>query len=285
MACGSNIKEKIMNEQVLIIDPQIDFCDPSGALYVQNAEHDMARAAKIVREYGSNISKFHVTLDSHHNFDVAHPLFWVDSQGNHPAPFTIITKDDVVSGKWTPTKISLQKRMVDYLDAIESQGKYPLCVWPPHCLIGSDGHKVVPELFDALSEWELTNTNMVNYVTKGTNPFTEHYSAVKAEVVDPQDPTTQVNTSLVEIPQTADKLYVLGEAGSHCVANTLRDFLDAIGDPSFANKISLVTDCMSPVVGAIDFTPQHDKFISDMVNLGVNTTTSDELIGSTTLAA
>lgn len=274
-----------MNEHLLIIDPQNSFCNPLGSLFVQGADEDMKRAAKFVKERGNKLAKIHVTLDSHHNFDVAHPLFWVDSKGNHPAPFTIITKDDVVSGKWTPTKISLQKRMISYLGALEDQGKYPLCVWPPHCLIGSEGHQVVPELFEALSEWELENVNMVNYVTKGTNPFTEHYSAVKAEVVDPQDPTTQINTSLVEIPQTADRLYVMGEASSHCVANTVRDFLEAIGDPSFASKLWLVTDCMSPVVGAIDFTAQADQFIADMVALGVNTATSDELIGSTPVAA
>ncbi len=278
---SSKIKELTMNEQLLIIDPQYDFCDPNGALYVQGAEHDMARLATFVNNYGDKLDDIHVTLDTHHRFDVAHPIFWKDSNGNHPAPFTQITKQQVVDGEFTPTIISLTKRMVDYLDSLETQGKYPLIVWPPHCLIGSNGHQVMPDLFDALSVWENNGPALVNYVTKGTNPYTEHYSAVKAEVVDPQDPTTQINTKLVEINNTADRLYVGGEAGSHCVANTLRDLIDAIGGIEFAKKIWLLTDCMSPVVGVIDFTPMQDQFIADMKALGVNTATTDEIMSVT----
>ena len=268
-----------MNEQLLIIDPQYDFCDPNGALYVQGAENDIKNLATFINVYGDNLDDIHVTLDTHHKFDVAHPVYWKDSKGNHPKPFTIITKEDVVNGLWTPTIVSLTKRMINYLDALETQGKYPLCIWPEHCLIGSNGHQVMPELMDALLNWE-SSPAMVNYVTKGTNPYTEHYSAVKAEVVDPNDPTTQISTKLLEIGDTADKLYVGGEAGSHCVANTLRDLIEEIGSTEFASKIVLLTDCFSPVVGAIDFTPQQDQFVSDMKALGVQTATTTDLIGS-----
>lgn len=46
----------------------------------------------------------YVTLDSHHKYDVAHPGYWVDGEGNNPSPFTLINYEDVVEGKWTPTK-------------------------------------------------------------------------------------------------------------------------------------------------------------------------------------
>lgn len=266
-----------MNEQLLIIDPQYDFCNPNGALYVQGADQDMSRLANFIRNYGDKLSDIHVTLDTHHYFDVAHPVFWKDSKGNHPNPFTIITANDVENGVWTPSVVSLTRRMTDYVKALESQGKYPLCIWPPHCLIGSNGHQVVDELFQELVNWE-RNLGFVNYVTKGTNPYTEHYSAVKAEVVDPSDPTTQINPKLLEIDQTADIIYVAGEAGSHCLAYTLRDLVDSIGSQEFVNKIHLLLDCTSPVVGAIDFTPEQDKFVKEMKAKGMKVTTTDAVL-------
>jgi len=269
-----------MNEQLLIIDPQYDFCNPNGALYVKNAEKDMSRLAKFVDAYGDNLDDIHVTLDTHHFFDVGHPVFWINSKGENPTPGTEIKYENVLNGDWTPSVISLKKRMTEYVKQLEEQGKYPLMIWPPHCLIGSNGHQVVPELFDALLEWE-KQPAFVNYVTKGTNPHTEHYSAVKAEVVDPSDPTTQINPKLLEINDTADVLWVAGEAGSHCLAYTLRDLIDTIGSQEFVKKIRLLTDCMSPVIipGIVDFTPEQEKLIKEVQAQGAETITSTDVIG------
>ena len=271
-----------MNEQLLIIDPQFDFCDPTGALYVQNAEHDMARLAKFIKNYGENLSDIHVTLDTHHLFDVAHPIFWKDSQGNNPDPGTIISYSDVQNSKWVPSVTSLTTRMLQYVKSLEEQDKYPLMIWPPHCLIGSDGHKVMPDLMEALLEWEASPA-MVKYITKGTNPYTEHYSAVKAEVVDPDDPDTQINASLIEINNTADILWVAGEAGSHCLAYTLRDLIETIGSQEFVKKVRLLTDCMSPVIipGVIDFTSEQEKLIAEVEAKGAKAVKSTDVISAT----
>ena len=201
---------------LLIIDPQNSFCDPkksdfSGELYVKGADKDMERLAMMVRRIKSKIDDIHVTMDSHHYVDVAHPVFWKNSIGQHPDPFTIITSADVKNGIWNPTNLSWRKRMLEYVETLEKGGKYPLCIWPPHCLIGSLGNNVFPVLFDALLEWE-KDFAMVDYVTKGSNVFTEHYSIFRAEVSDPQDPTTQINTRLINTLMEAD-LIVIAEIG------------------------------------------------------------------------
>src|SRR5688572_29014865 len=111
---------------LVIIDPQVDFCDSSGALYVQGAEQDIRRLADMVQRTARKLDDIHVTLDSHRLIDVAHPVFWKDSDGNHPAPFTIITAAEVRSGRWTPTLPSLLRRMQDYVCTLEANGRYPL---------------------------------------------------------------------------------------------------------------------------------------------------------------
>lgn len=263
-----------MRIDLLIIDPQKDFCDPGGALYVANAENDMARLAAMVTRLGSKINRIHVTLDSHHLVDIAHPIWWRDSKGNRPAPFTIITAKDVQSGVWTTRQPSVLKRTTEYVEALEATGRYPLCIWPPHCLIGSKGHAVTEKLYDALLAWE-DEHRMVEYVTKGSNPFTEHYSAVQAEVTDPNDPTTQLNIDLIKTIEEADILVVGGEAGSHCVANTLRDIRKAYGSDEKMKRIVLLEDAMSPVT---TFEQLQTEFFAEMKAAGVQFNTTDNFL-------
>ena len=125
----------------LIIDPQEDFCNPAtGALYVSGAGEDMERLARMLRRIGPKLDDIHVTLDSHHLVDIAHPIWWKDSAGNHPDPFTIISLSDLEAARWTTTQPGMYRRSHEYVASLEANGRYPLCIWPYHCLIGSTGH-------------------------------------------------------------------------------------------------------------------------------------------------
>lgn len=265
-----------MNVELLIIDPQVDFCDPkTGALYVKGAEQDIGRLARMVTRLASKLDDIHVTLDSHHFVDIAHPVFWRDSAGKNPAPFTLISAQDVETGRWTTAQPSMYRRALDYVKALEAHGRYALCIWPPHCLIGSAGHAVMPDLFAALTEWEKRRFALVDYVTKGSNIYTEHYSAVQAEVPDPSDPSTQINTTLIQTLMKADLIAVAGEAGSHCVANTVRDVANNFGDDSFVSKLVLLTDATCPVTG---FEAFQDDFIREMTARGMQLSTTTDFL-------
>ena len=261
---------------VVIIDPQNDFADSKGSLFVPGADTDMKdRLPKFINRMKSKITDIHVTLDSHHKVDIAHPIFWRDSNGNHPTPFTTISVTDVERGVWTPTKTNLFKRAFEYVKSLEANKRYSLMIWPEHCLIGGWGHNVVPELHEALKNWE-QEFAVVNYITKGSNIFTEHYSAIKAEVPDPTDPSTQLNADFIStLENDADIVVVAGEASSHCVANTVRDIADSFQNQQYLSKIVLLTDAMSPVGIA---QAAADKFMDDMKIRGVQmATTADYL--------
>lgn len=264
-------KKKI---HLLIVDPQQDFCSPSGSLFVPGADKDMQRLTKFIKRVGSKLDDIHVTMDCHRVMDVAHPGWWKDSAGNHPKPFTVISRADVQAGIWTTSVPSFYKRALEYVTALEKGGKYPLCVWPEHCLIGGSGNNVYPELHAALVDWERESIANIDYVTKGVNPFTEHYSGVKAEVTDPEDPTTQINIGFIQTLQDTDILLIAGEASSHCVANTIRD-VAANATPEFAQKMVLLRDATSPVPG---FEKLQDDMISDMMKLGMKISTTTEFL-------
>jgi len=261
--------------ELLVIDPQVDFCDPRrGALYVPGAEHDMTRLATMVRRLKDKLDDIHVTLDSHHFIHIAHQIFWRDSSGKHPAFFTGISRSDVEDGVWTPTVPSLYRRALDYVCKLQQNGRYELTIWPPHCLIGSLGHTVFPELFAALTEWE-SRFAFVDYVTKGSNILTEHYSAVQADVPDAADASTQINTRLIQTLENADIVLIAGEARTHCLANTVRDIANNFGDDSFVSKLILLTDASSDIPG---FETHAQTFMNEMVGRGMQVSTTTEFL-------
>ena len=263
-----------MNVQLLTIDPQNDFCDSAGSLFVPGAEEDMKRLAAMVRRAGNKLNDIHVTLDSHRTVDVAHPVFWKDSAGKHPNPFTIITVQDVENGTWQATNPGFAARALEYVKQLESNARYPLCIWPEHCIIGSWGHSIYPELSDALIDWERERFAIVDYVTKGSNVFTEHYSAVQADVPDPTDPSTMLNARLIDILQTADIVAITGEALSHCVANTVNDIIDNFGYEN-VKKLVLLEDTTSSV---LRFEQQGEDFVKKAVAKGMQVSTSIDFL-------
>ena len=198
---------------------------------------------------------------------IAHPGFWVNSKGLNPNPFTLITEDDVKNGVWRAFNPAWQGRAVNYVETLKKNGRYVLCIWPPHCLIGTWGHSIVPSVARALYEWE-SDFNRVEFVAKGSNLFTEHYSGVQADVIDDQDPSTALNTRLIDALNEADEILITGEALSHCVANTIRDIAAQFGADQ-VKKFTLLQDTCSNVGG---FEKMGQDFVKEMVAKGMRIT-------------
>jgi nicotinamidase-related amidase len=266
---------------LLVIDPQNDFCDiPGATLPVNGAAGDMERLAKLVDRIGHKVDDVHVTLDSHRLVDIAHPAWWVNDRGENPAPFTLITANDIDTGVWTPRNPNFRARSLEYARALEAGGKYALFIWPPHCLIGTWGHNVHEALNAALQRWSEKQFALVDYVTKGSNPWTEHYGALMAEVPDPSDPGTSLNTAVLDMLAQADIIGVAGEASSHCVLTTVNQIVENIGDEHL-KKFHLITDCMSPVgavPGGPDFPAIAIDWLRDMQNRGLVLTKAEDFL-------
>ena len=277
------------NIQLLVIDPQNDFCDVPAAwcpadpltgavvapaLPVAGAHADMQRTAALIRAAGDNLAGITITLDSHHRVDIAHPTFWRRADHAAVAPFTTITAAQVRTGEFAPRDAAALPRTLAYLDELEANGRYTLMVWPVHCEIGTWGHGVHADVRAAYNAWEESTLRGVRKITKGENPWTEHYSAIQAEVPDASDPHTQSNGALLADLDQADLLLIAGEAGSHCVRATTEHIVANLpgGRPE---RIVLLTDCMSPVGG---FEAQQAGFLAQMKALGVRPMTSTEAL-------
>jgi nicotinamidase-related amidase len=281
------------NLHLLVIDPQNDFCDlPASylpqdpvsrqphapALPVPGAHQDMQRLASLINRGRAGLTAISVTLDSHHRFDIAHPTFWIARDGAPVPPFTEITAADVRAQTCLPRHPAALPLALNYLDKLEAAGRYRLMVWPVHCEIGTWGNNVHADVRAAYSQWEEASLGIVAKLAKGSNPWTEHYSAVMAEVPDADDPDTQFNTKFVTTLAEADQVYIAGEAGSHCVKATVEHVADYFAEQYGAaslGKLVLITDCISPVSG---FEPQYQAFLRAMQARGVRLVSSAEVL-------
>jgi nicotinamidase-related amidase len=274
---------------LLVIDAQNDFCDlPADwcpidplsarqrvpALPVVGAHQDMLRLARLIDVAAGELSAITVTLDSHHRLDIAHPGFWITREGLPVAPFTPITAAQLREGAYRPRDPSALARAQAYMDELERRGRYTLMVWPVHCEIGSWGHGIHPAVKAAYNRWEDLQQRMVRKLGKGSNPWTEHYSAVRAEVPDAQDPATQLDMGLIAELDRADLIVIAGEAGSHCVRATTEDIADHLPSGQL-HKMVLLTDCMSPVPS---FEAEQQAFLDDMRARGLRLATSAEVL-------
>lgn len=273
---------------LVIIDPQNDFCDlPEShrplasdgsrlapSLPVPGAHADLLRVADLVERGGDGLSAITVTLDAHLRLDIAHPGFWRQGDGSPVGPFTPIAAADVRAGHYRPRDAAALPRVLAYLDALEAAGRYTHMVWPVHCEIGAWGQAVHIDLRRAYNAWEERRGINVDKVLKGSNPWTEHFSAIQAEVPQADDVGTQVNRALLDRLRAADLVLICGEAGSHCVKATT-EHIAADFPAGERSKLVLLTDCMSPVGG---FEAQQAAFIDAMRAQGMRTATAAEIL-------
>jgi nicotinamidase-related amidase len=266
-------------DHLLIIDPQNDFCDlpedmvPPGqkpSLPVAGAHSDLLRLAGWIDRNRHAIGSVTVTMDHHHRLDIAHPSFWRTAEGGSVGPFTNISSAQVREGVYRPAPGLSSERAHAYLQALEDSGRFTHMVWPVHCQIGTWGQCVHAVLQGSLDRWEDETAQSVLHVPKGENPWTEHYSALRAEIPVETDPATELNHDLLARLSIADRVVVAGEAGSHCVRATVEHLVAHwTGDMS---RIVLLTDAMSPVSR---FEAVQTDFLSSMESRGLTMSRTD----------
>ena len=285
---------------LMLIDVQNTFCMPGFELFVggrsgNGAVEDNVRLCEFIYRNLGKLTHIIATMDTHTSQQIFHPIFFVDAEGNHPAPYTDIHADELRSGKWTFNPALApqfeiapeygQQMMLHYAEALQKKGKYALTVWPYHAMLGGIGHALVPAVEEAIFFHSHARVDQPHFAIKGDKPFTENYSVVGPEVVT--GPMGEVlgahDPQFIQHLQEVDKLYIAGQAKSHCVAWTVQDLLDDIlaTDPELAKKVYLLEDCSSAVVvpGVIDHTEAANEAYGRFARAGMHVVKStDEIV-------
>lgn len=284
---------------LLLIDVQNTFCIPGFELYVggrsgTGAVDDNRRLAEFIYRNLGKITHISATMDTHRSQQVFHPVFFVDSEGNHPAPYTDIHAADLEAEKWrfNPALAAQfgispeygQEIILHYTKTLATKGKYALTIWPYHAMLGGIGHALVPAIEEAIFFHSLARLDQPDFEIKGEQPFTENYSVIGPEVLTgPMDePLGARNPKFIEQIQQFDRLYIAGQAKSHCVAWTVADLLEDIQavDPALAQKVYLLEDCTSPVVvpGVVDHTESAEAAFARFAEAGMRIVRSSEAL-------
>ncbi len=260
-----------MKTHLLIIDPQNDFCEKNGALYVAGAEDDMKRLSNFIDKYNDKINGISVTFDIHSPFHIATPVFWVDSDGCNPKPFTIIKKEDVLSGKYKASVKEYELLAKNYVIKLDENGRYDLTIWPPHCIAGSCGFGIYKELYDSLDNYSNKNYNKIEYLFKNINAFSEQYSILRSDVSLVEEENALIKSSLIRMINNNDIIFISGEALSHCVANSILDISYYISRD--LSKFVLLKDTCSNVCG---FEHLGESFLKKAQSFGMKVSTTLE---------
>ncbi|MDY6781124.1 MAG: isochorismatase [Cyanobacteriota bacterium] len=287
---------------LLIIDAQNTFCLPEFELFVggrsgRGAVEDNLRLCEFIYKNLGVITEIIPTLDTHTAMQIFHPIFWINEAGEHPAPASLITLEEVKQGRWKVNpaiaqsltggdSTMLQQHALHYAKKLSDNGKYPLTIWPYHSMLGGIGHALVSAVEEALFFHNIARCSQTRFELKGDNPLTENYSVLRPEVIEgvSGDPLARANTALIEHLLEFDRILIAGQAKSHCVAWTIEDLLVEIQarDSTLTEKVYLLEDCTSPVVvpGVIDFTEQADAAFERFAAAGMHRIRSTDAIFS-----
>lgn len=254
---------------LLAIDVQNDFMESIGSLAVPGSKEDVQRLTKWMYHNIASLTQVICSLDCHSMMQVFHPVWWVDCKGNHPAPFTIITYEDVVQGIWTASNGEHQ-RSLEYLQNLEIENKKKLCIWPYHCLEGTAGAKLESQFTKMLYFHAATRSTAPRLVYKGQNPYSEMYGIIKAEY----DPEHYINNEVLNAISQYDAIYIAGQASSHCVLASVAQILEHFSDNmELTSRITLLEDCMSPIAGFEESTKQQFEALREQYGVHIRKST------------
>ncbi len=278
----------LRRNHLVLIDVQRDFCFPEGTLFVggrsgQGAMDDNDRTARFIYQNLGQIAEITCTLDSHLPFQIFFAPFWVDRAGAPLPPHRTISTDeiragdvrpnpDVVAGVGAPDLDWLTRQVLFYCESLAKAGKYVLYLWPPHVLLGGDGHALTGVIQEARLFHAYARGARNGVEIKGMHPLTENYSVFSPEVLLTYDGASLAtrNGALIETLLGEDRLIIAGQASSHCVKSSIDDLLEAIlsRDAKLARRVYIVEDAMSAV--AVPDPSAPGSFLADFTDAAQN---------------
>jgi nicotinamidase-related amidase len=284
---------------LLAIDMQNTFCAPGYELFVggrsgTGAVDDTKRLCEFIYKNLNLITEIIPTLDTHRPLQIFHSIFLINDKGEHPAPYTLISVDDVEKGVWKTNpdiynllnmdKGQAENFLLNYTRKLKEGGKYNLTIWPYHAMLGGTGYALTSSFEEAVFFHSIARRCQPDFQLKGGNPLTEHYSIFGPEVKERMDgkKIADKNTQLINKLMNYDVIIIAGEAKSHCVAWTIEDLLNdfLLIKKQLTQKIYLLEDCTSPVVipGVIDYTDEADRAFEKFADAGMHIVRSTDPI-------
>ncbi|QAY66529.1 hypothetical protein [Paenibacillus protaetiae] len=234
---------------LLLVDQQNSFME-GGELGVPGSLEDTARLGGFLYRNLHRITQIAMTQDVHTPLQIFHPCWWRSPEGQHPAPVeTVITLEAVERGEWIAQ--FHPEESLAYVRQLRLGGKRELRIWPYHCLEGTFGAQFESQLMNLVYYHSAARQIKPVILGKGDDPLSEMYGAFLRE----DGLTSEANRAFLDSLTSYSRIYVAGQALSHCVLDTLTQLLEYhAGNKAFTGSVHLLTDCSSPIPGTEDVT-------------------------------
>lgn len=265
------------------VDPQNTFGHVAGEMYCNSGiggEKALQNAGAFISNNVDVIHRLILTGDDHTTFHIGCVAWFINDRHEHPSVFSVVSSQDFDRGVWRCTLPEYQAWTSYYLHECETAGKphrlnlpsfNQHMVFPMHGTRNTFSAAFVDSIQSACLKWETYHRRNVSIFRKGRNPRVEQLSAIRAEIIDPDDPSTRVNENILSELSQCHKIGAFGLALSHCLGLSLLDILDV--RPDLIERITLLTDATVDVKG---YEAQGEKIVSTLVNRGMGRSTTKE---------
>lgn len=206
---------------LFIVDPQNDFVDPAGSLYVKGAEVAIDNICKLLKE--RDFDRVIISQDSHQYYHIGHSEFWKEK----PEPGTVIKISEISRNEVVPVLCDYENPK-DVIRRIYERNSRDIRIWPHHCIEGSWGYSFPDRLIQALNDWSASHLRPYEVYQKGKNPFCESFS-----LLDEYTPDFNGTTMFS----------ICGFCKDICVYETLKAIVDANVLPRYLESMELIEEC------------------------------------------
>ena len=258
-----------VRDMLICIDLQECFME-KGVLGVPGSHGDIERITRFIHRKAEEIEIWY-SMDTHVWNSIFFSCWWVNAEGKHPDPYTIITIEDVYDGKWDVVDPEKYAWSIEYLEKLQAYGKKSLCIWPYHAIPGMNTGWNLEGQFNKMLLWHSIVTGGNEIIIKGEDPNTEMYGILSPEV----NPENKCNDRVLKAIEKARRVLICGEAASHCVLESILQIVKHFkGRPKMIEKIIVLVDCMSPIEGYEEAT---QKVFAELKKMGVKFMKSTEV--------
>ncbi len=201
---------------------------PGASLFVPGAVEDTRRAVEWLYTNLDLITGLHFSMDTHRVFQIFHPAWWIDDRGQAPTAVHADHLGGRAPRRWQP--IAHPAECLEYTKQLETTRKYVLTVWPYHTLLGGVSHALVPAMMEAAifhsvrpqSSDALRDQGHARDDRELLGPLARRCRELGGQSVG------AFNAPFFKMLMEYDRIYVFGQAKSHCVLSTLVDLRDRI---------------------------------------------------------
>ena len=256
--------------------------EPYGSLSVPGAKGDIERFTRFIYNNFEKITRVMLSIDTHYAYQIFHRAMWRDADGKPVAPYTLINTQALNEGKYKfvggdPRKAA---QCVEYL---EKAGKGGVFVWPDHCLTATFGWNLETQLMQMVTFHSAARNVEPIFAFKGTDKYSEMYGILEPEYNPNGIVTKLILDAIASFDPTTgdlkdmkwDKIFIGGEAGSHCLLESTKQILNRFkNNPDVIQRVYILEDCTSAVTG---FEQQMKDAFDEFKRLGANIVKSTDI--------